>query len=71
MKRTSTNTGAAASRAGNDDAARFRDHQVACPGAMIFTPSAVGGSVDTSTFLDKFFAAGGGALWTAWHSTAT
>lgn len=32
------------------------------PNAMIFTPSAVGGSVDTSTFLDKFLAAGGGAL---------
>ena len=31
------------------------------PKAMIFTPSAVGGDVDTSTFLDKFFAAGGGA----------
>lgn len=32
------------------------------PNAMIFTPSAVGGAVDTSTFLDKFFAAGGGAF---------
>lgn len=32
------------------------------PHAMIFTPSAVGGSVDTSTFLDKFLAAGGGAF---------
>jgi hypothetical protein len=32
------------------------------PSAMIFTPSAVGGSVDTSIFLDKFFVAGGGAF---------
>lgn len=32
------------------------------PNAMIFTPSAVGGAVDTSTFLDKFFAADGGAF---------
>jgi len=32
------------------------------PNAMIFTPSGVGGAVDTSTFLDKFFAAGGGAF---------
>ena len=32
------------------------------PNAMIFTPSGVGGAVDTSTFLDKFLAAGGGAF---------
>jgi hypothetical protein len=30
------------------------------PNAMIFTPSAVGGDVDVSKFLDKFLAAGGG-----------
>jgi polysaccharide biosynthesis protein PslG len=30
------------------------------PSAEIFTPSGVGGATDTSTFLDKFLAAGGG-----------
>jgi hypothetical protein len=30
------------------------------PSAKIFTPSGVGGATDTSTFLDKFLAAGGG-----------
>jgi hypothetical protein len=32
------------------------------PGAMIFTPSGVGGRVDTSAFLNEFFGAGGGAF---------
>jgi hypothetical protein len=30
------------------------------PSAKVFTPSGVGGAMDTSTFLDKFLAAGGG-----------
>lgn len=30
------------------------------PSAKVFTPSGVGGATDTSTFLDKFLAAGGG-----------
>ena len=32
------------------------------PGAMIFTPSGVGGRLDTSAFLNKFLGAGGGAF---------
>jgi hypothetical protein len=32
------------------------------PNAKVFTPSGVGGAADTSTFLDQFFAAGGGAF---------